>query len=443
MNMRTKHRRRMVSVLLTAVTAVSMLGACTGGSPAAVVNPIGGVLGSLEATVNGIIDEAGRQGQILTVTAGGQVYLAINNAESAFATALNTGIDKVDDATRRTIEQLQAMVKQLQSGATELLNAATNDAQQLINSLPFTNKNPQVRAFSPRFVGGAKNEPVPVSVQGNFFWASEKKLDVTLQVGGVTYKAAENLTSDVQFLVPANVFPSSPDRAQQVSMELHAPYEKGVIFKSRPIGVFHLMVTVLPSAPTKRVTVTNDEPIQSTEYRTISAPAGGTGWDLRSWDGCRDKNDTHTISAADGWTIDVPSVAIQYGMQTPDALAANATLDSVSPTGFVVSGHTIAHCFLGISKGSGSLNYSVTYTESRPVHSTNTTVRTLDPFSWGSQQVIPVTRGKWRVHAELWNGSVVESAGTSRDNPYLTVDDQGDYVKISVISPDSIVGLTP
>src|SRR5689334_7765470 len=228
MNMRTKHHRQIVSVLLTAVTAISVLGACTGGSGGSppAINPIGAILGSLQDTVNGIIDEAGRQGQILTVTAGSQVELAINNAESAFATDLNTSIDKVDDATRRNIEQLQAMVKQVQSGSTELLNAATNDAQQLINSLPFSNKNPQVRAFSPRFVAAAKNEPVPVSVQGNFFWASEKKLDVTLQVGGVTYKSAENLTSDVQFLVPASVFTSSPDKAQRVSMELHAPYEK-------------------------------------------------------------------------------------------------------------------------------------------------------------------------------------------------------------------------
>lgn len=439
--MHTKRRRRMGFTLLAMAMAMSLTSACgpKGNTVDQVLNPLGGVLGGLQDTVNGIIDEAGAQGQALTVTAAGQVLLAVNNAQSAFATDLNVSLDKVDDAVRRNVGQLQAMVTQLQSGTAELLDAATNDAQQLINTLPFANKNPQVRAFSPRFVTAAANQPVAVSVKGNFVWAAEKKMDVTLVVGGATYKAAENITSSLQFLVPASAFASLPDRAQRVSMELHTPYESGVIFKSRPVGVFRLLTTVLPAAPVKKVTVTNDAPVQGTEYRTVTAPADGSGWNLRSWDGCVDKSDTHVISADAGWTIDVPSVTVQYGMQTPDALAAKAMVRTVSPTGFVVSGYTVAHCFLGISNGSGSLNYSVTYTESRTVHSTQTTVRTLDPIGWGGEQVVPVTRGKWRVRAELWDGTVVESAGASRSNPYLSIDDQGDYAKVTMISPSQIV----
>lgn len=439
--MHTKHRGRIGFALLVAAMAVSLISGCgpKGNTAEQVLNPLGGVLSGLRDTVNGIIDTAGAQGQALTVTAAGQVLLAVSNAESAFATDLNISLDKADDAVRRNVEQLRAMVTQLQSGTAALLETATNDAQQLINTLPFTNKNPQVRAFSPRFMTAAANQPVAVSVRGNFVWAAEKKMDVTLVVGETTYKAAENTTSSLQFLVPASAFASLPDRAQRVSMELHAPYESGVVFKSRPVGVFRLLATVLPNAPVRKVTVTNDAPVQSTEFRTTTVPTDGRGLDLRSWDGCTDKSNTVTRSADVGWTIDVSSIKIQYGMQTPNALAAYAEVRTASPTGFVVTGHTVAHCVLGISNGSGSLNYSVTYTQWRPVHSTQTTVRTLDPIGWGGEQVVPVTRGKWRVRAELWDGTVVESAGASRSNPYLSIDDQGDYARITMISPSQIV----
>jgi len=433
---RSRPRRAALLILMMALTGPT-LAACDRSSQPA-LDPVGAVLGSLQDRANAVITKAGTQGQILAVTAASQVGLAISNAESAFATDLDKSIDQVDDATRRTIDNLRVLLKDVESGSADMLRRATSNAQQLINSLPFANKNPQVTAYSPRFVTSAARDAVQVSVDGNFFWASHNKLEVSLRVGGETYKANESLTSRVGFSIPATAFGDAKDAVGRISMELTAPYEEGVVFKSRPVGVFHLLVTVLPAAPTKKVTLTSSVTESGKEYRSLTAPADGGGWNLRSWERCQDENDIHTISANIGWTIDVPSVQVGYSLRTPTDLDAWADLDTVGPTGFVVTGHTRAHCFLGISKGSGSLTYFVTYTEYRTTQTTTSKPRPLDQFTWGSQQVIPVSRGKWQVRAELWDGTVVESAGSSHDNPYLTIDDQGDHVKISVVAPTDL-----
>jgi hypothetical protein len=420
--------------LLVAVAAVSLL-PFLAGCQRDPLNPIGEVLASLENTVNGVLAEAGRQGQVLTVTAAGQVLLAAGNLESALATDLDKDIDKVDDAARRSIDDLRTLVAQLSSDSAQVLNSGIAGAQQLINSLPFTNKNPQVRSYTPRVATAAVNGPVQVTVDGNFFWASQQKLEVLLRAGGVTYKPNESTTARVGFALPADLFRRTPGGLDRVSLELVAPYEKGVVFKSRPLGVFHLLVTVLPTAPAKTLTLTNEVPVTGVEARTRTMPSdagpGVGGWRLDSWDGCRDKEDTHTIGAdPGGWTIDASSVTISYNRRTPDDIVARASVASAGPTGFVVEGHTSQRCFLGISSGSGSLIYYVSYTQFRQVTSSRAETSALPAMKWGDQIDVPVSRNKWRIRAELWNGAVVESSGAVTNNPYLVIEDRGDSVKV-------------
>jgi hypothetical protein len=433
----TGYARRPLLVALAAVSLLPVQAGCQ--NP---LNPVGAVLGSLQDTVNSVLAEAGRQGQVLTVTAAGQVLLAAGNIESALAADLDKDIDKVDDAAKRSIDDLRALVAQLGSDSAQILDGAVTGAQQLINSLPFTNKNPQVRSYTPRVATAAVDGSIQVTVDGNFFWASQKKREVLLRAGGTTYKPNESTTARVGFALPAELFRRTPSGLDRVSLELVAPYEKGVVFKSRPLGVFHLLVTVLPAAPAKTVTLTNDVPVIGVETQTKTMPSdaspGVGGWRLDSWDGCRDKDDTHTISAdPGGWTIDASSVTINYNRRSPDDIAARASVASAGPTGFVVEGHTSQRCFLGISHNSGSLIYYVTYTQSRQVHSSRPETSILPAMKWNDQIDVPVNRNKWRIRAELWNGAVVESSGAVTNNPYLVLEDRGDSVKLWFQTPVS------
>src|SRR5205823_7428437 len=121
-------------------------------------------------------------------------------------------------AAKRSIDDLRALVAELSSDSAQILDGTVVGAQQLINSLPFTNKNPQVRSYTPRVATAAVNGSVQVTVDGNFFWASQKKLEVLLRAEGVTYKPNESTTARVGFALPAELLRRTPGGLDRASL---------------------------------------------------------------------------------------------------------------------------------------------------------------------------------------------------------------------------------
>jgi hypothetical protein len=432
--------RLLTGLMLASSLLIGATIGCGGGGG----DPIGSLLAGIESTANGIISHASAQGQVLEVTAAGQVNLAVQNARSAFAEDLEKGLEDVDDATQRTIANLQALEDELHSDSTEVLNAAIAGSQQLVNSLPFANRNPQVRSYSPQFVRPSDADTVQIVVDGNFFWAYQENLPITLELEGHDYEANLDITSQVGFEVPASVFASQPDRFSRVSATLTVPYEKGIVFKSTRPGVFQLLLTVLPTSPVRALTVTSEVQVSGIESRTLTMPAGasmaGGGWRVNSWQDCQNHDDPHSFSASPGgWSIEPSSVAAVISNQGRHPTASGADILAASTTGFVVRGWTTAHCFLGISNGSGDITYFVTYTETRPTSTASAETRDLLPLRWGDQRVVPVARGHWTVHVELWNGTVLDFARTDSSNPYVSVTDDGDTVTVKAASPETLI----
>jgi hypothetical protein len=413
---------------------------------------VGSLLEPLRAKVNAILVEAGTQGQALLVTAAGQVDLAVSNAESAFADELNTAIDKVDDATRRSVEQLQALVGSLSDTSAQVLKSTIDGSQQLLNSLPLTNKNPQVRDYTPKVVS-TRSADVQIRVMGNFYYAMESGKAVQLKAGSATYAPTESTTTQVGFTVPAGVLTaaSGPDKVARVSVELTAPYEKGVVFKTLQPGTFRLLLTTLPTKPVTSLLLANDKTVTGLEQRALTQPpgadAGGPGWRVNSVATCNPESDSHTFSATSGWRIVPSTVSIHY-IARGYAPRAEATVVSASVTAFTVAGHTIPNCdwTKNISWDSGDMTYYVTYVEQRSTTTTSNEVINLmaAPYgglSWGDQVVVPVSRGGWTVTATLWDGTKLSTAGTDQRNPYLKVTDQGDNVKVELVSAEKLTGV--
>jgi len=406
------------------------------GGPSGLI--VGDLLQNLTGDVNSVVANTGAQAQAATLSTAGAVQDAISNAESAFATDLNKGINEVNDSERRSIEQLQTLVNDLQRGIAADLKTAISGAQQLINTLPFTNKNPQVTSYSPQFAAPGSNAQLEIRIEGNFVYAFQRGLTPTLKVAGVTYRPNLSTTQELGYSVPSAVFSASASTFTSVSMELDTPYESGLIFKSIHPGTFRLLVTVLPPSPVRSLTLTNTTSQTGTATKMVTAPPGastsGGGWHEDSFD-CNDHSLTESPAADQGWAIVPSSVQIGYS-ENKNPNSANVA-EATSLSRVTVTANTKAACFLGISDGSGDITFFVTFTEQMP---TQTTSQTSTPLKvgWGDQLVEPVSRGQWRIAAELFNGQQLQFDSSNNANAYVSVIDQGTTVQISTPSTASL-----
>jgi hypothetical protein len=312
-----------------------------------------------------------------------------------------------------------------------------------MNSLPFTNRNPQVRGYSPRYVG-PRATTVAVQVQGNFFWAMQQGMTPTLTLGATTFRPVESTTTRLGFELPAMLLRGAAGGMPTSSLELVAPYEKGRVFHSIRPGTFRLLVTTLPAHPVTELTVTSTREVTGRERQSLTQPPNGAGWRVNSWVDCKYHIDPHLISASQGWWIEPSTVSVEYLSRGVEA-RGRAHTQNVSITGFMVVGETWPNCDpLGvISSDSGDITYQVRYEESRPTHTTtNETIDVLagnPDFTWGDQLAVPVARGHWTLHARLWDGTVLEGSSTdTSSNRYLWVRDQGDTVEIAVAPPERL-----
>jgi hypothetical protein len=433
--MRTRKAPRLAIVM----TEILLMLLAATGCPV-VKSTIADALEPLQDTVTTIIDEAALQANTLLITAAGQVALALGNFESAFAADLHRGVDQVDDATRTRLNQLTQLVADLQSGAEDLLTGAIDGSQQLMNTLPFTNKNPQVRAYTPRYVG-PRSSTVVVEVQGNFAWAMQKGMAPTLTVADTTYRPVQSTTTRVGFEIPAGALAHSNGLAT-TSMELVAPYEKGRVIKSVRPGTFQLLIVTLPARPVAELTVVSTRDVVGRETHTITQPPNGTGWRVQSWGDCKYHKDSHAFSADAGWQIDPSTITVNYLSRGVPA-RGKATILNAQITGFTAVGETWPNCdpFGIASYDSGDITYEVQYTLSRTTHTdTNETLDLLasnPDLSWGDQVTAPVARDRWTVRARMWDGSVYQtSSANTSGNGALRVRAQGDSIEVIVTAPE-------
>lgn len=396
-------------------------------------DPLGSIFADLSASVNSVIEKAGAQAQFTTLAAAGAAQDAIGQAESAYATQLDKTVGKLDQTTAQNVARLQSLVADLQSGGREAIVSAGMEAQQLVNTIPFTNKNPQVTSYSPRFVIPSNGGVVQLRIRGNFVYAYQQKQTPTLVVDGTTYQPNLLTTQELGFAVPATAFPPSAAAPAPLSLELDTPYEHGKVFKTIRPGVFRLLLTSLPGSPVVSATLTKQVTTTGTATAARRAPAVG-GWTLNSYD-CNEHQKTQSIAANPGWTI-VPST-VQYTYDFNKNPGSADVQVAASRSNIVVTYSTRPACFIGICNGCGSIVVHIDYQEEQAVTATSTESAPLR-LRWGDVVVEPVPQGQWKVSLGLFDGTTREFSGSDHSNKYVLVDDQSSNVRIQVRAPEEL-----
>lgn len=397
--------------------------------PSPIGPSIGSILQGLTNSVDNIIANATTGAESDILTAAGSVESAISDAASAYAQDLNLTINQVNNTVSSSIAQLQNLVGSLQTTIMQTLQTTTNDAQQLVNEIPFTDKNPQVTSYSPHFIQQGNSATIQVTINGNFVYAAQAHLTPTLAVNGTTIHPDENTTPQLGFAVPASLLPSPGSDLASISLHLTAPYEHGLVFHSTALDSFSLLITVLPAKPVTSLTLYTKQQGKITQniVEPPGAPASG-GWYLESYSTCQTQTFTDKFGADPGWTIIPSSVSDQIiSERDPGNVQVTAIGDTASaqinamtePGGFCVPG-------IG-SNGSGDVNFYLTYTEEQ---STSSTVSTPVSIGWGDTISEPVSPG-WTLKAVLFNGHELDFNNSDSSNPFLHVVNDGPNITIS------------
>ncbi|MEV0899439.1 hypothetical protein [Actinoplanes sp. NPDC049802] len=112
---------------------------------------LNGLAGRLADTVH----HAGVDVNVAVVRSGAELERAIENARAAWGSELDKTLDSVDDSVQRAYNDLDQLLKDIQSGVDATVRDAGDRAQVLANQIPFADRSPQIRKHTGFVVVGA------------------------------------------------------------------------------------------------------------------------------------------------------------------------------------------------------------------------------------------------------------------------------------------------
>lgn len=443
-----------IHVIIVTILLIITLARCNPLEPGVeAIDSLGNKITALTTEVSQIAEEAGAQGEIVTVTAANQVALVASNLESAFAEDLHVSVREVDQSARNVLAQLEAWRVGLREDVDQVVDSIFSDSLVLINSIPFTNRNPQVKSYTPQFVSTRADSPVRIEITGNFYWATTEDKGLAININGESYKPDELTTTKATFIIPAAAIKSIPDDYSDAVIVLTAPFEKGSVFPRESVGVFRLLVTSLPTNPIRKLELTNTVDVTGTEVVQRRFPADGSNFHMEGRHCSREDKAPDEMPASQGFTINPESISVHYASRTIDSMG-EAWVSARGPISFSLSAWAKAACIpSGVREGellhlfNTDIHYFATYTESRQVtHAENKVVNLLAPprngLYWGDSISEPVSRGRWHLRIELWNGMVLETSQTDSSNQLIRVSDEGENIKIQLVSPSRVADIS-
>lgn len=433
---RRTSRNRFLLVFVLA-PALFVVGACSS-------NPVGPVIGeilhNLASDVQAVINDASSSANALALAASSNAQVAIDNAASAFGDQLDKSLNQVSDSTKQAIIKLQETVQELASTSVQVLQKATDDAQQIVNTLPFGHLEPQLTSFTPRSVVKRSGPNTLVDFHGNFFYASQARLTPTLAVAGVTLQPSVNTTNELGFEVPLGDFPEPVTGLGSTPMTLNVPYQSGIVIKSTRPGTFRILITTLPSSPVTSAVVTNTTHTTGSRNQPVSFPATGQHWYISSLDGHDHHIELQAPTPPTGWSIDPGSAQIH--IESSVEMKSQPYFSTLDQHGLAVHVDTTS-CRVGPfgSCGTGRIQLYVTYDLVQAFDIPNVTT-TKVVLGWGDTRTFTVTRNEWRVDVGLFNGSTLQVGPPGEtSNPYLKIEDAGTTVRISTAPPNAVAAI--
>lgn len=174
--------------------------------------------------------------------------------------------------------------------------------QEAANSIPFSNKYPQLGSVSPTSVAPGTGA-LPFTALGNFVDASREGYLPTLQVGsGKPISASTNYRGSLQFLVDVSGFPHGAGLLYP-TITIKIPYRKCTLFffACKHIAEFDTLVTSLPPSPGS---LTYDTDYVTTGIERNETTSPNQHLDARNGD---QKGVCLHVGPSPGWTYIDPS----------------------------------------------------------------------------------------------------------------------------------------
>jgi hypothetical protein len=439
----------------------------------ATVLTLGAVLGNLMNEVEAALNAARNAGDSVEMDAARQAELTIENVQNAYQSSLNvTFNEKIDPTIQGTIDQVTSMVNDVTSRVFTSADQAAARGQQIANTLPFRQSEPQVTSVSPHFIPVANSvSKVRVIVQGNFPCNGQASLAASLRIGAHSYQPSSNTTQELDFVVPfGDLFAQPPkvvrDReaefkhgvvdtiASEYSLhrfttiggDLSVPWKKSCspgIFETAQTDHFKIQLALLPQMMGVMTFTNASGQITLNTSKTFSSPS----YHQCSTAPCGNNDDTghpYSVTPDSGCTV----------IQNTSQILANAVgswsdsfvSDDSNAVKWKVT--TIHH---GIFGTSGDVSFRITFQETCP-SGTPSTSSDSDYYSalpWNSSFSMPFkitsdspvagTVRSWKIALDAFDQSHSEFVGAGASK-FLrvseTLPDANNQIMITLTTPD-------
>lgn len=401
---------------------------------------LGTVLDGLMDKINGSIQNAinGVTYSVLTmeVEAGKQVAIAIQNAKEAYADSLNLTVDKVSKAITDKIDQLTNMVQIVEDNNKALLAQAAADAQQLVNTLPFSKQQPQLTTIAPQYVAiSSQADTVLVKFSGNFPWSADKRYPTSFTMNGQTCPIFSNTTQALIYTVPVSAFTNtSLNKCAYVMGKLDVKWSNGWSWPLEKVSTaeYNTGIAVLPLSPGNITAYYSTSGLKRVEkaYSSPTYSFNGNSWYPQRWVNIP----PFTVPPENGWKIDT---SIQPRLVMHPGAHGNHTQNIIS---FDQNGVQVAvglQCDSGHYMGIISFHIEFTEYQDQPTSTSRAEPITL---KWGDSTMLQPQPGEtiWKVHFSCFDGSENDFGPADTGNNYLRLINEGGTLRLIAQPPAQI-----
>lgn len=419
---------------------------------------MGNFLNDLFDRTQQLIQQFENAGKSLAIEGGIQLRQTIEAARAAYVDSLNLTMDRVDQTTRNTFDQMRQLVQQAEQGQINAIQTLSSRAQQIANTLPGSNTHPQLISTTPRCTH-AQGQDIVIRCFGNFVHAATNGCEATLSFQGREFTPRANSTQSLEFRVPSDViFPTSAlSQATRIIYKdgtLKLPYPGGLL-SSRGVATFNVTIGTLPLTP-GRIRL---------EWKEKGAPQKITQtfvsnlFEVCSRECCGNNDSEKLFSQIphEGWKVEIGSSSFEivekggqcenpkfekddaqlvvYRAKTIKAESKGLlpNIGSILPPGTIIN--VVNNSNLFPSKESGWLKFYILFTEWKSEETENARGEDI-VLPWNSSRAFNHPIGKWRVIFDSFSGEHNEFIGPdTTSSPYIKIASQGMGFVIKAIDP--------
>ena len=394
------------------------------------------ILQDLQSTLGALMNQAQNTGTNLTLVIGAQLSAEIDLAKQEFSTELDLQEAQLSAQASMFLNNLRSTLSDLQSSTFAKAQDLVNQLQLVAITLPFSNKTPMLRAFSPFVASVPPNgvDDLVFTVGGVFPNVGDPSYNPTLTFNGKPYNASSVTSLSAEFHVPKTdiTFPAG-HTLQSIQATVSVPYSKSCVlfFHCREVSTFNEVVGLLPLSP-GNLHLSITDITQKTDSKVVSSPhmhQDASGGD--------DKNHSQTYAADPGWQVIRDSVHI-----TVDAAEGDVAVDfnngNCSTTTMAcwqvttIQHHCIA--FICPQGHDGSVNFHLSFAETQTVNASNTWNGDVGNLAWNQTTL----EGLPSTGAVTFAGTYTDFNGQSYPFGSNNTSVNSPWIKIDMLTPTSI-----